>query len=91
MLSSSERQRLIAARALITQPQVLIIDDALSALDGAAQKLLIQRLRAELPGVSILSLAQRAAPAGTFDRTLELTRLDHDAMLAKTASRALHM
>ena len=86
VLSASERQRLAAARVVITKPQILVIDDALSALDGTAQKVLIQRLRAELPGLTILSMGQRAAPANTFDRTLELTRLDHDAMLAKTVS-----
>ncbi len=86
VLSAGDRQRLAAARALIAQPDVLIIDDALSALDGAAQRTLILRLRAEIQGLTILSLGQRAAPANTFDRTLELTRLDHEAMLARTAS-----
>ena len=86
VLSAGDRQRLAAARALIVRPDVLVIDDALSALDGSAQRSLIQRLRAELPGLTILSLGQRAAPPNTFDRTLELTRLDHDAMLERTAS-----
>jgi vitamin B12/bleomycin/antimicrobial peptide transport system ATP-binding/permease protein len=86
VLSAGDRQRLAAARALIMRPDVLVIDDALSALDGAAQRALIQRLRREIPELTILSLGQRAAPADTFDRVLELTRLDHDAMLARTAT-----
>ena len=86
VLSAGDRQRLAAARAVISRPEILVIDDALSALDGTAQRTLIQRLRVELPGLTVLSLGQRAAPANTFDRTLELTRLDHDAMLARTAS-----
>ncbi len=85
VLSAGERQRLAAARALLVKPQVLVMDDALSALDGAAQRALIQTLRADAPHLAILSLGQRAAPAGTFDRTLELTRRDRDAMLAETA------
>lgn len=83
VLSTSERQRLAAARVFIAKPEILVIDDALSALDGAAQKTMIGRLRADIPGLTILSLAQRAAPPGTFDRTVELTRVEHDAMLAK--------
>ena len=73
---------------MISRPAVLVIDDALSALDGPAQKLLIGRLRAELPGLAILSLAQRAAPQGAFDRTLELTRLDGntDTALVRVAT-----
>ena len=88
VLSAGERQRLTAARAMISRPAVLVIDDALSALDGPAQKLLIGRLRAELPGLAILSLAQRAAPQGAFDRTLELTRLDGntDTALVRVAT-----
>ena len=83
VLSAGDRQRLAAARAVIAKPDILVIDDALSALDGAGQRALIQRLRSALPGITILSLGQRAAPANTFDRTLELTRLDHEAMLAR--------
>ncbi len=86
ILSAGDRQRLAAARTLIVQPEILVIDDALSALDGAAQRTLIRRLREAVPGLTILSLGQRAAPANTFDRTVELTRLDHEAMLALTAS-----
>jgi vitamin B12/bleomycin/antimicrobial peptide transport system ATP-binding/permease protein len=81
VLSAGERQRLIAARTVLARPQVLVIDDALSALEGAAQRTLIQSLRKEIPGLTILSLGQRTAPPGTFDRTLELTRHDQDAMV----------
>jgi vitamin B12/bleomycin/antimicrobial peptide transport system ATP-binding/permease protein len=85
VLSAGERQRLTAARAVLARPHVLVIDDALSALDGAAQRTLIQALRTEIAGLTILSLGQRAAPPGTFDRTLELTRHDQDAMVPEIA------
>ncbi len=85
VLSAGERQRLAAARALLARPHILVIDDALSALDGATQRALIQTLRAKIPGLTILSLGQRAPPTGTFDRILELTRHDQDAMVAETA------
>jgi vitamin B12/bleomycin/antimicrobial peptide transport system ATP-binding/permease protein len=84
VLSAGERQRLAAARALLAKPQVLVVDDALSALDGAAQQALVRTLRAQIPGLAILSLGQRAPPSGTFDRTLELTRLHGDAMVSET-------
>ncbi len=85
VLSAGERQRLVAARAVLARPQILVIDDALSALDGGALRALILALRKEIPGLTILSLGQRSAPPGTFDRTLELTRHDQDAMVTETA------
>ena len=75
VLSAGERQRLVTARAVLLKPAVLVIDDALSALDGAAQRELIRRLRDEIPDLAILSLSQRAAPTDTFDRELELAQL----------------
>ena len=80
ILSTSERQRLALARVFIARPEILVVDDALSALDGTMQKSLIERLRARLPDLTILALGQRAAAPGAFDRVIELTRLDHDAL-----------
>jgi vitamin B12/bleomycin/antimicrobial peptide transport system ATP-binding/permease protein len=85
VLSASDRQRLAAARVVIAKPQILVMDDALSALDGAAQKSVIGALRVQNPGLTILSLGQRAAPAGVFDRTLELTRHEQDVMVSEMA------
>jgi vitamin B12/bleomycin/antimicrobial peptide transport system ATP-binding/permease protein len=90
VLSAGERQRLIAARAVLARPHILVIDDALSALEGAAQRTLIQGLRREIPGLTILSLGQRTALPGTFDRTLELTRHEQDAMLPDIKIEVAH-
>ena len=62
------------ARLLIHRPQVVILDDALSALEESAQAALLARLRSELPDATIVSLAQRPAPAGVHDRQLALER-----------------
>jgi putative ATP-binding cassette transporter len=74
VLSNGERQRLAMARLLIHRPRVIILDDALSALEEAAQSALIARLRLELPEATIVSLAQRPAPPGGHDRQLVLQR-----------------
>jgi vitamin B12/bleomycin/antimicrobial peptide transport system ATP-binding/permease protein len=73
VLSNGERQRLAMARLLIHRPRIIILDDALSALEEAAQSALIARLRMELPEATIVSLAQRPAPGG-YDRQLVLQR-----------------
>jgi putative ATP-binding cassette transporter len=74
VLSNGERQRLAMARLLIHRPRVIILDDALSALEEAAQSALLARLRLELPEATIVSLAQRPAPPGGHDRQLVLQR-----------------
>ena len=74
VLSNGERQRLAMARLLIHRPRVIILDDALSALEEVAQSALIARLRMELPEATVVSLAQRPAPPGGHDRQLMLQR-----------------
>ena len=74
VLSNGERQRIGIARLLIHRPQVVVLDDAVSALEESAQAALLVRLRSELPEATIVSLAQRPAPGGVHDRQLALER-----------------
>jgi putative ATP-binding cassette transporter len=87
VLSSGERQRLAIGRLLVHRPSVVIIDDALSALDSAAQQSLLARLRAELAESTIIYLAQR--PAALGDRQLALARGCAGAMLLAPVAPAM--
>ena len=89
VLSNGERQRLAIARLLVHRPRVIILDDALSALEESVQAALLTRLRAELPEASIVSLAQRPAPAGVHDRQLVLERRAESAALQPARAAAL--
>jgi putative ATP-binding cassette transporter len=89
VLSNGERQRLSIARVLIHRPQIVILDDALSALDEASQQALLSRLRADLAEATIISLGQRPAPAGLHDRQLVLQRHADGAELMPLAGPAL--
>ena len=58
-LSMGERQRLALARVFIHRPAVLILDEATSALDARSEVDLLARVRAELPGATIICAAHR--------------------------------
>ncbi len=80
-LSSGERQRLAVARVLLSRPRVLILDDALSALDETSQAALMQSLKSSLCDTIIISLGQTAPPGGLADRVVSLIRTDGVATL----------
>jgi putative ATP-binding cassette transporter len=81
VLSNGERQRLALGRLLLHRPRVAILDDALSALDEAQQVALQARLRTELAGSTIISLAQRPPARGAHDRQLTLERRPRGVLL----------
>ena len=72
LLSLGERQRLGVARVLITAPDTLIIDDALSALDEMAQRALLQAIRRAVPSITVLYLSRHPACTDHFDQALLL-------------------
>jgi putative ATP-binding cassette transporter len=89
VLASGERQRLAIARVLLHKPQLVILDDALSALEAPAQDALLARLKADLPGVSIVSFGQLPSPDGRHDRQLVLARNSEGAVLTPVGAPVL--
>ncbi len=58
-LSPGEQQRLAFVRALLSEPDVLFLDEASSALDADTEQALYELILAELPHASIISIAHR--------------------------------
>ena len=67
-LSGGQRQRLALARAVIGGPDVLILDDPLSALDIHTEALVEQALQSVLANTTALVIAHRASTVMLADR-----------------------
>jgi ATP-binding cassette subfamily C protein len=61
MLSGGQRQRIAIARALVTRPSLLILDEVTTALDPATERAICKTLRELTPDVTILSISHQPA------------------------------
>src|SRR5690606_6274542 len=71
-LSGGQRQRLALARAVLTKPKILVLDDTLSALDIHTEELVERALKRVLVGVTGIVVAHRASTVLLADRVAML-------------------
>jgi putative ABC transport system ATP-binding protein len=67
-LSPAQRQKVALARSLIKQPDLLILNEAMSSLDADSQTAITLRLREEQMGRSLMLLPSSADVEGDFDQ-----------------------
>ena len=79
-ISGGQRQRLAIARALAKQPEILIFDDAFSALDMKTDKKLREDLKSEIKDTVVLIVAQRIS---TIKEAEQIIVLDQGKMVGK--------
>lgn len=79
-VSGGQRQRLAIARALAKQPEILIFDDAFSALDMKTDKKLREDLKLEIKDTVVLIVAQRIS---TIKEAEQIIVLDQGKMVEK--------
>ena len=79
-VSGGQRQRLAIARALAKQPEILIFDDAFSALDMKTDKKLREDLKSEIQDTVVLIVAQRIS---TIKESEQIIVLDQGKMVGK--------
>lgn len=73
-LSGGQRQRLTIARALVSEPDILILDDSASALDFATDAALRKAINEETGGMTVLMVSQRVGTVRYADRIIVLDK-----------------
>ncbi len=93
-LSGGQKQRLTLARAIATEPRVLVLDDALSSVDTRTEHAVLSRLREVAEGCTRIIIAHRVSMVRDADRIAVLAdgRLvelgDHATLMARDGAYA---
>lgn len=88
LLSSGQKQLISFARAVLTDPQILILDEATSSVDPETERLIQQGLQRVLVGRISFTIAHRLSTVREADRILLIAngriaeQGSHDALIA---------
>ena len=86
-LSGGQRQRIALARALITDPRVLILDEATASVDASTEREIQAALRAVMEGRTTIVIAHRLSTLFLAD---ELVVLEEGRIVARGTHAELH-
>ena len=71
-LSGGQKQRIMLARALAVEPRVLLLDDFTARVDTQTEKKILENVRANYPGITLLSVTQKIASIEDYQKIILL-------------------
>jgi ATP-binding cassette subfamily B protein len=71
-LSGGQKQRIMLARALALNPRVLLLDDFTARVDTTTERQILENVRKNYPGITLLSVTQKIAPVEDYDQIVLL-------------------
>ena len=74
-LSLGEQQRLTVIRAILFEPDWLLLDEATASLDEAAERMVYALMRERLPRTTIVSVGHRSTLKALHNRTIDIGQL----------------
>lgn len=91
-LSGGQRQRIAIARALISDPRILILDEATSALDAESEEIIQANLRSIAAGRTVMIIAHRLSAVRQCNRIItvekgEVTEIGNHESLIRSGGR----
>jgi ATP-binding cassette, subfamily B, bacterial len=71
-LSGGQKQRIMLARALTLNPRVLLLDDFTARVDSQTERKILENLRLNYPGLTLLSVTQKISSVEDYDQIVLL-------------------
>lgn len=69
-LSGGQKQRIMLARALATNPRILLLDDFTARVDPQTEKKILQNIAQNYPAVTLMSVTQKIAAIEDYDQVI---------------------
>ncbi|MBD3241361.1 MAG: ATP-binding cassette domain-containing protein, partial [Chitinivibrionales bacterium] len=69
-----QRQRIAVVRALLKQPDIVVLDEPTAALDSATEEELVAALSSALDGRTLIVVTHRLSTARAFEQAIVLER-----------------
>ncbi|WP_375326776.1 ABC transporter ATP-binding protein [Candidatus Tisiphia endosymbiont of Nemotelus uliginosus] len=85
-LSGGQKQKIAISRAILHNPEILLLDEGMSALDSENEKKLLDKLREFMQGKTILSIAHRIS---SIEQADEILVIDQGKLVARDIHQGL--
>jgi ATP-binding cassette, subfamily B, bacterial len=69
-LSGGQKQRIMLARALSLNPKIVLLDDFTARVDSLTEQKILNNLKVNYPGITLISITQKINPVKDFDQII---------------------